>query len=450
MTKTDNDTQYSNKLLQAKTTALFITIPQTTYKYTDLHQDLSNFKHTKYLITKLEQHEDKGRHIHVLITFTEQIRISAIHKVITSQVGEQRGMIDYEKPQHLLKSINYCKKEDTSVPDCPYLEFGEPPKQSVRQQNEDREALLEALAKAQQGNTDEALEDIKNIDPMRYIQYKQQIKENLMTENKTRKKYSAPSMNKDNIKLNAKQQEVWDLLQGTPKARRIIWVSGDYGSGKSFLMNYININHEYKVYNAGQSAKFDDVVYGYDEEGVIAWDLPRSYNFVDLGDALANVIEKFSDFGQVITSKKYNGKTQQVLGHVVVFSNHQPLEILRHRDIIHIDLSEAVKEQESPIHVPEPEDMKQQPDKTPFVTSTDSVISDELQPQEEPTFTVVNTLNGHPHIKAVCKRNIKTGKLSAITKYMVQLRNPKGQVITQLLDNKEQAILYCPEGYTLP
>jgi hypothetical protein len=99
------------------------------------------------------------------------------------------------------------------------------------------------------------------------------------------------------------------------------------------------------MYDAGQSASLDNVAYGYDQEGVIAWDLPRTFDFEEKGDHIANVIEKFSDFGQSITSKKYKGKTQQVRGHTIVFSNREPLEQLAHRDIVHINLEKEIPPQ---------------------------------------------------------------------------------------------------------
>ena len=230
----------------------------------------------------------------------------------------------------------------------PYLEYGEAPldigisKKNFKDKDEKDRELLNAIQLADSGDIDEALEHIKKTNPRDYLLYKQQLKNTLTEDNniKTRKKYTAPDMSKDNVTLNAKQQQVWDLLQSTPKQRRIIWVTGEYGSGKSFLYNYIKNNHDYGMYDAGQTASLDNIAYGYDEEGVVAWDLPRTFNFHDYGDAIANVIEKFSDFGQSITSKKYNGKTQKVLGHAIVFSNHPPIEQLKHRDIIHIDLSQ--------------------------------------------------------------------------------------------------------------
>ena len=62
-----NDNNYPKTLLQKKTTALFITIPQTTINYKDLHSKIIDEKSPKYLITKLEEHKDQGQHIHILI-----------------------------------------------------------------------------------------------------------------------------------------------------------------------------------------------------------------------------------------------------------------------------------------------------------------------------------------------------------------------------------------------
>lgn len=437
-------TEYSPKLLQAMTTASFITIPQTTIDYRQLHTQLSNYKHTKYIITKLEQHEDKGLHIHVLIQLDRNIRISALHKIIKEQEGEQNGMIDYQKPKHIHKSINYLKKEDTSVENCPFLEYGEPPKQSIRQQDEDKEALLEALRKAEEGNTEEALNDIKQIDPMKYIQYKQQITENLRTENKTREKYDLPSFNVTDVHLNEKQKQVWELLQEKPKARRIIWVSGQYGSGKSFLFNYINSNHRMGLYNAGQSASMDNVVYGYDEEGVIAWDLPRTFDFETMGNSISAVIEKFSDFGQTISSKKYSGKTQHVRGHCLVFSNAPPLQTLAHRDVVHIDLSpEAAKPQveiKEDRYVPQPE----------TISKEEQSDREEIQKELMDEDLIVTHMRNYSHIKVIAPIVTTTGKFSALRKWIVQLRNPSGQVVSKAFSNEEHAREYMPPGYSIP
>ena len=131
------------------------------------------------------------------------------------------------------------------------------------------------------------------------------------------------------------------MIQTEPKQRRIIWVSGRANSGKSFMFNYIDQNYDYGAYSAGSTASLDNASYGYNGEGAIVWDIPMNYDFETFGDALATTIEKFSDYGQNITSRKYKGKRIQVLGHVIVFSNHPPLKQLEHRDIIHIKTNEG-------------------------------------------------------------------------------------------------------------
>jgi hypothetical protein len=167
--------------------------------------------------------------------------------------------------------------------------------------------------------------------------------ETLQQEQKPVKKWDIPTYDKEDIKLTDNQQLIWDKLQQPPKARQIFWITGNYGSGKTFIKNYIENNYEYGTYDAGQSASLDNVAYAYNGEGAIMWDLPRTYDFTTLGDTIANVIEKFSDFGTKVSSKKYNGKTQHIRGHTIVFSNHEPINQLKHRDIIHIDLSSEAK-----------------------------------------------------------------------------------------------------------
>jgi len=355
-------TEYSEKLLEARTYSLFITIPQTTIDYKILHEAIKSYKQTTYNITKLEQHKDEGRHIHIVIKFQQQIKIKTIHKIIIEQEGDIIGSINYQTPKKINATIQYLKKEDTAIADSPYIEDGKAPLDKGRPiknnnnngnyKDKKEEELLTAINIAENNTIEEALEHIKATNPRDYLLYKNTI-ENTLTQdkNKLRKKYTPPNMNATEVNLTKQQKKVWDLINTQPKQRRIIWITGDYGSGKSFLYNYIKTNHEYGLYDCGQSASLDNIAYTYDEEGVIAWDLPRTYDFNTYGDAIANVIEKFSDFGQSISSKKYSGKTSRVLGHALVFSNAPPLQQLKHRDIIHIDLSQDKDEEEKQVNI---------------------------------------------------------------------------------------------------
>ena len=80
----NNDQNYPNKLLEARSTSFFITIPQTTINYKDLHDKLINYSQLKYVISKLEQHQDNGLHIHLVIKSKTNIKIKQIHNIIMS------------------------------------------------------------------------------------------------------------------------------------------------------------------------------------------------------------------------------------------------------------------------------------------------------------------------------------------------------------------------------
>jgi len=188
---------------------------------------------------------------------------------------------------------------------------------------------------------EEKLNEIKDRQPAFYTQHKDKIK-SVIQESNVKDRFEYIVKTSENTKLSRWQEQLWNLINEQPKNRRIIWVYGKPNSGKSFMFNYIQDNFTKELYSAGQSASADNIIYGYDGEGVIAWDLPKNFNFNndELVNSLTSVIEKFSDFGQILTSKKYAGKKQRVLGHTLVFSNREPLEQLQHRDLVVIKTHE--------------------------------------------------------------------------------------------------------------
>ena len=96
---------------------------------------------------------------------------------------ESNGLIDYQQPKDIHASINYLKKEDTAIE--PPLIWGEEPRQRGRPQSENMdESILEALDLAKEGNTKEALEQIKQTNTRDYLLYKNQIIEALQQEQK--------------------------------------------------------------------------------------------------------------------------------------------------------------------------------------------------------------------------------------------------------------------------
>ena len=335
---------YSENLLKKGLRQHFITIPHSTQNHQILLDNLTKCsKNMKYLCVAKEKHAEGGEHYHILITATRGITIAQIHKRIMETEGNIAGSINYQQVSTLKAVDTYIKKDGN------YKEWGEIATQKYNKDTKD--AINEDLNEIYNNDQtiEKNIEQIKSLQPAYYTQYANAITKELeKKDEKVYKRYTAPSF-KDTV-LRPYQQRIWNLLNEQPQNRRIIWVCGTPNTGKSYMMNYITEKHDYGVYNVGQSASLDNAVYGYNNEGVIAWDIPKNFNYNDMGDALASTIEKFSDFGQHLTSKKYQGKKTQVLGHVIVFSNRHVLPQLKHRDIIPINTRDDETEAEKLAH----------------------------------------------------------------------------------------------------
>lgn len=337
----DNDKLYPKTLLNKTMRNLFITIPHTDISHITLISALNDAFKLDYIVAAIEQHQDGDTHIHALLICKSdtKTRIKPVHNIIKAQNKSIRGTIDYQSAQNIQKVINYIKKDNN------YTELGTIPtktgsvgKQSSHpivyqaQQDEHYKTAYEILTDTQ--DKDQVIEHFKANMPrdyfLNYDKIEQHIDKILQPKHK---KFQFIKSTPQNTTLNTWQTEVWELLQSQPKTRRIIWVYGEPAVGKSFMFNYLADNYEYGLYQAGQSVSLDNLAYTYNEEGLIAWDIPLNFNWKDLTIPLCNVIEKFSDFGQLITSKKYAGKQVRVLGHAVVFSNNLPPDELSHRDI---------------------------------------------------------------------------------------------------------------------
>lgn len=328
---------YPSKLLSKALRNHFITIDHTNIPKEELslkiHQSSNNIIYTK---VSQETHVDGDTHLHILVCGKNNITIKTLHTAIQS-VGLKhnsyiKASINYQKVKSVVKSFTYLDKEDKNP-----STHGTPPtkiKNQQARQDQVNQTYLQAIHLAETGNLEEAEQVMRETNSRDYLLYHNQIRETLKTLNQTRLKYDIPTL--DNVTLKDWQQQLWDTIQQTPKARRIIWIHGKPNSGKSFMYNYIKEKHTHGAFDAGQCMSLDNLAYSYDEEGSILWDLPMNFNYQDMLTPLCNVVEKFSDFGQTISSKKYAGKTQHIRGHVIVFANRPCPEELNHRDIINI------------------------------------------------------------------------------------------------------------------
>jgi len=337
----NNKSIYTTAFLKKKMRSMFVTIPHTSIQLELIHNAIIQSKQIVYCKTAQEHHKDGDTHIHILIKFNTSTPITTIHNIIKNTLLEPpKGTINYQVPKSDIATDTYLDKEGN------FLEYGDKPERKksgrpLTNRNNDTRNMgaFEAITLAQQGDLEGAIATIIENQPMEYLRSKESIENNLKSINITRKRYSLPDMTC--AELKPWQQQVVDLIKDHPKDRRIIWISGKPGCGKSYLFNYLSDlqNYEYGLYNAGQCISLDNLAYAYDEEGIIAWDFPMNFNFDgDIRGHIANVIEKFSDFGQKISSKKYKGSNKYIRGHCVVFSNRGPLHELNHRDIIHINI----------------------------------------------------------------------------------------------------------------
>jgi hypothetical protein len=333
---------YSMKLLNKQLRQHFITIPHSEQPFDELYENLKQTsKNIKYLCVAQEKHTEGGEHYHILLTANNGVRIQQIHKQIMNTQGNIRGSINYQNVTTLKAVEKYIKK------DGQWKEYGDITTQKFTKDTKDKinEDLNDIYTNDK--TYEENIQIIKEKQPAYYTQHSEKIQAQVkMKDEKQLKKWEPPVYTQQNTTLKPYQAKIWKIINTQPKQRQIIWVNGKPNTGKSFMFNYINENYDYGIYSAGSTASLDNAVYGYEEEGAIAWDIPKNYDYETFGNSLASTIEKFSDYGQYLTSRKYAGKKIQVRGHVIVFSNRPVLEQLRHRDIIEINTHDDLTQEE--------------------------------------------------------------------------------------------------------
>lgn len=341
-------TLYTDTFKANRSRNIFVTIPKSYQDFDELHYTLKKMsKNISYALTAKEEHIDGTPHYHINIASSNALEYKSVLKHIFKVKGNIGGSINIQLVRNSNATVTYIKKHGNFKEEgTPPLASGRP-KDDLTPQQKLEQNLLHILSPDNTDSIDVKLQTILQNEPAYTIQHADKIKAQLkQLEQPVRLKWEYEVRTPANTTLKPYQQKIWDILQTPPKQRQIIWVTGPPGTGKSFIYNYIQDNYKYGSYSAGQSASLDNIVYGYDEEGVIMWDLPKNYTWSneDLVNSLTSSIEKFSDYGQLLTSKKYKGNKVRALGHVIIFSNRTVLDQLKHRDIIEICTDTTVQE----------------------------------------------------------------------------------------------------------
>ena len=75
---------------------------------------------------------------------------------------DTNGLINYQTPKNINASIQYLKKEETAIKELPFLEYGQALKERGRPNKQSIDnSILEVMQLAEQGETEEALELMK-------------------------------------------------------------------------------------------------------------------------------------------------------------------------------------------------------------------------------------------------------------------------------------------------
>ena len=145
------------------------------------------------------------------------------------------------------------------------------------------------------------------------------------------------------IVLRPWQTLLLSFLNSRPERRRIFWVYGEPGSGKTTFSSWLEqpSNYEGGVVNLGCCENTVNALHNYHSEAVVCLDYPRSFDWARKAEAVSMLCETFSEFGASRQSTKYVGRRVSICCHLVVFSNRLPIDEVRHREVYLIETSES-------------------------------------------------------------------------------------------------------------
>ena len=145
------------------------------------------------------------------------------------------------------------------------------------------------------------------------------------------------------IELRPWQTLLLGFLNARPERRRVFWVFGEPGSGKTTFSSWLDepSNYEGGVLNMGACFSTTNALHNYHQQAVVCFDYPLSFRWDLYADDVSQCCETFSEFGSSRQSTKYVGRRVRICCHVVVFSNIRPIEQVRHRDVVLIETASS-------------------------------------------------------------------------------------------------------------
>lgn len=289
---------------------------QTTFSQDEIDKIYNNNIDTEritYYIVQGEYTKDKKQHLQIYAQFNKAMRYTGIKKAFDDNTIHIEP-IKYGKVEDC---IRYCTNEyrdkDGNAKDIfkEHKEYGKLKEQGKRS---DLEACIN---KVKQGDNVNKLLLQDNQFAQLYCQYFRTFREiERLVKQEDIKNDILDEYNDTTWKQW--QQDIIDMIQCKPDRRKIHWYyDADGNIGKSYLTKYLTLKHDAFMVNTGKKA---DILYSYNGEPVVIFDLPRDMEDKDYIYEIMEILKN----GQYLSTKYESQQRVFKIPHIIVFSNYQP------------------------------------------------------------------------------------------------------------------------------
>lgn len=263
-------------------------------------------------------------HLQVQI-YGKKMTYSKIIKIIHGEFG--KGHIEHVRNEKACDV--YTVKMNTCIEGSKF-EYGDIPSQGKRSDLEELRRMIHNKA---------SIEEIKEKDFGLYARYKNVLKEEIK---EVRQKSIKEEILEEfsNVQWKEWQKEIVGRSQERPDNRKVHWYWDSKGNvGKSFLSRFLCAKYDVYYVTGGKS---QDILYGYNNQSIIVYDLPRVCE--EHMQAVYQTIECFKN-GMFLSTKYESQQRIFRVPHIFVFANYSPDEYMLSKD--RWDIKEIKNESES-------------------------------------------------------------------------------------------------------
>jgi len=295
---------------------------QKEYKhicFTSFNTDLEWFKDwtqgkefISYIIIQGEYTKDGKKHIQGYSQFVAKKRLETIKRYFkdtTLHIEQPLGTPE--------QASNYCKQEKNGK-FREYEEYGIINLELGIQGKRTDLIELRDLIKSGKRLNQIMMETEDNKTIHNILQYGKGLRE---LEYNVRQEKNKEEIKKEfeNIVWKPWQKKIIDMLNNITDNRKIKWLYDELGNnGKSFLARYLLLNKDVYYITGG---KQQDILFGYDGQPIIIYDLARTYS--DNLEHIYTTIENFKN-GQYLSTKYETQQRFFKIPHIIIMANFMP------------------------------------------------------------------------------------------------------------------------------